>query len=154
MKQFYLLIAAALFSFQMNAQKISKDNVPAVVIEAFKAKFSIAEKTTWELDYDKYQAEFSVGKANFSAKFDKDGKWLETKTYIKPSDLPKNIRDAVAKKYGELSAYKIEEAEKVERGKQITYELEVKKGEGSYELEFDEEGEVLTEEKKSETRKD
>src|ERR1043165_8989846 len=140
MKKIILSLSALLAVSAVSAQKISPDIVPAPVTEAFKAKFSIAEKTTWEIDYDKYVADFTVGKNDFSAKFDKDGKWLETDTYIKASDLPKNIHKEVSQKYGELSAYKIEAAQKVEKEKETNYVLEVKKGEETYMLEFAENG--------------
>ncbi len=135
------------------AQKISADNVPASVNASFKTRFSIAKKTSWELDYDKYEADFKVGKSSFSAMFDKDGKWLETTSYIKPSELPKVIREAVSKKYGELSAYKIQEAEKKENEKEVIYELDVKKGGYVYELELNEAGEVMKDEQKDTTKK-
>lgn len=153
MKKTLLVFAALLSVTSVKAQKISSDNVPSVVTTAFKAKFSIAEKTAWELDYDNYEANFSVGKTEFSSTFDKDGKWLETKTYLKPSELPKIIKDALTQKYGDiLSAYKIEDAKKVEKEKETVYEMEITKGENIYDVEFDNEGEMTKEEKKSATK--
>jgi hypothetical protein len=154
MKKLILLLPAFMAASFASAQKISPDIVPQAVVDAFKAKFSIAEKTSWEIDYDKYEADFSVGKTDFSAQFDKDGKWLQTSTYMKASELPKNILKEVQKKYGELSAYKIEDAEKVEKEKETTYELDVKKGEDMYLLEYAENGDLLTDEKKDVTKKD
>jgi len=154
MKKILLLLSVIIASASASAQKIAKENVPPSVAAAFKAKFSIAEKTTWEMDYDKYEAEFTVGKGEFSATFDKDGKWLETETYLKPSDLPKAIKEMLSQKYGELSGYKIEEAVKAETEKETIYELDIKRGEIFYELAFDEKGQLLREEKKSDTKKD
>jgi len=156
MKKILLLLSVIIASASASAQKIAKENVPPSVAAAFKAKFSIAEKTTWEMDYDKYEAEFTVGKGEFSATFDKDGKWLETETYLKPSDLPKAIKEMLSQKYGELSGYKIEEAVKAEteKEKETIYELDIKRGEIFYELAFDEKGQLLREEKKSDTKKD
>ncbi len=154
MKKFVFLLSVIIASASASAQKITKENLPPSVAAAFKAKFSIAEKTTWEMDYDKYEAEFTVGKGEFSATFDKEGKWLETETYLKPSDLPKAIKEKLSKKYGELSGYKIEEAVKAETEKETTYEVDIKRGEIFYELTFDEKGQLLREEKKSDTKKD
>ena len=154
MKKFVFLLSVIIASASASAQKITKENLPPSVAAAFKAKFSIAEKTTWEMDYDKYEAEFTVGKGEFSATFDKEGKWLETETYLKPSDLPKAIKEKLSQKYGELSGYKIEEAVKAETEKETTYEVDIKRGEIFYELTFDEKGQLLREEKKSETKKD
>jgi hypothetical protein len=154
MKRSIFFLPVFMIASVASAQKISPDIVPQVVVDAFKTKFSIAEKTSWEIDYDKFEADFSVGKTDFSAQFDKDGKWLQTSTYMKPSDVPKNILKEVQKKYGELSAYKIEDAEKIEKEKETTYELEVKKGEDLFLLEYAENGDLLTDEKKDETKKD
>ena len=148
-----LLFATALMATSVNAQKLAADNVPAPVLAAFKAKFSIAEKTSWELDYDNYEADFTVGKSDFSAIFDKDGKWLGTETYLKLSETPKVIREALSKKYGELSAYKVQEVMKVEKEKATVYEMEVVKGESTFELVYDEAGELLEDDEKS-IRKD
>jgi len=145
-----LLFATALMATSVNAQKLAADNVPAPVLAAFKAKFSIAEKTSWELDYDNYEADFTVGKSDFSAIFDKDGKWLGTETYLKLSETPKVIREALSKKYGELSAYKVQEVMKVEKEKATVYEM---KGESTFELVYDEAGELLEDDEKS-IRKD
>lgn len=150
MKKLVLFFATILLTSSAIAQKISVDNVPAAVITAFKAKFSIAEKTTWELDYDNYEADFTVGKTDFSSKFDKDGKWLETTTYLKPSELPKEIKEALSKKYGEiLSAYKIDDAKKIEKEKETIYTMEITKGENVYDVEFDHEWVMVKEEQKA-----
>ena len=155
MKKLLLIISAAFITIALNAQKITDDNVPQPVGAAFKAKFSIAEKTTWQLEYDNYQADFTVGKSDFSALFDKDGKWLETITYIKPSDLPKAVKETLAKKYGEvLSAYKIDEVEKVETEKTTMYSMEIIKGEETFELEISAEGHISKDSLKTETKKD
>lgn len=151
MKKVLFLIASVVCSSSITAQKISSENVPAAVTTAFKAKFSIAEKTTWEMDYDNFEADFTVGKSYFSATFDKDGKWLGTETFLKVSELPKVIREALSKKYGELSAYKVTEAIKVEKEKGTTYSLEVVKGENTYDLLFDEAGELLEDDLKPAT---
>ncbi len=154
MKKLILLLSVIFASVSANAQKIDNENVPSSVLASFKAKFPIANKVTWEMDYDKYEVEFTVSKVEFSATFDKDGKWLETETYLKITDLPKPIKESLTKKYGELSGYKIEEGVKAEKEKETTYELEIKRGESLYELIFDENGKLLKEESKSETKKD
>lgn len=151
MKKVLFLIASVVCCSSITAQKISSENVPAAVANAFKTKFSIAEKTTWEMDYDNFEADFTVGKSYFSATFDKDGKWLGTETFLKVSELPKVIREALSKKYGELSAYKVTEAIKVEKEKGTTYSLEIVKGENTYDLLFDEAGELLEDDLKPAT---
>ncbi|MCX6296944.1 MAG: PepSY-like domain-containing protein [Bacteroidetes bacterium] len=154
MKKSVLFILAAFVAITLNAQKVASDNLPAAVNTSFKAKFSIAEKTTWEMDYDNYKANFTVGKSEFSAIFDKDGKWLETDTYMKSTELPKAVRETLAKKYGELSAYKIDDSEKVETEKSTFYRLEIIKGEVTYEIEINEKGNISKDEIKTESKND
>lgn len=149
MKKLTFLFATVFIFSAAKAQKIATENVPATVMETFKAKFSIAEKTTWEMDYDNYEADFIVGKSEFSAVFDKDGKWLGTETYLKLSETPKVIREALSKKYGELSGYKVLEVVKIEKEKSTVFELEVLKGENNYELVYDEAGTMLEEDEKN-----
>jgi hypothetical protein len=87
---------------------------------------------------------WGVGNAYFSAAFDKDGKWLLTETYLKPSNLPKSIKDALIKEFGELSAYKVEAAKKVEAPEnKVHYEMDVIKGEVMYEMSFDDTASIL-----------
>lgn len=147
MKRILLLIVFSVsLSYTITAQKISSTDVPPVVAETFKSKFSIAEKVNWSLDYDKYKAEFKVSKSQYSATFDKDGKWLKTETYLKPSDLPKSAKENLTKEFGELSDYKIEDPEKVETKDGINYEMEVRKGELTYRIVISEKGEILSKE--------
>ncbi|OFY85320.1 MAG: hypothetical protein A3F72_15170 [Bacteroidetes bacterium RIFCSPLOWO2_12_FULL_35_15] len=147
MKRILLLIVFSVsLSYTIVAQKISSTDVPTVVAETFKSKFSIAEKVNWNLDYDKYKAEFKVSKSQYSATFDKDGKWLKTETYLKPSDLPKLAKENLTKEFGELSDYKIEDPEKVETNDGIKYEMEVRKGELTYRIVVSEKGEIISKE--------
>ena len=149
MKQILLLIVFSVsLSYTIVAQKISITDVPAPVNETFKTKFSIAEKVNWSLDYDKYKAEFKVSKSQYSATFDKDGKWLKTETFLKPSDLPKVIKEKLTKEFGELSDYKIEDPEKVETSEGINYEMEVIKGDLAYKMIISEKGEIVSKEEK------
>lgn len=136
-------------SYTIFAQKISSSDVPAPVNETFKTKFSIAEKVNWSLDYDKYKAEFKVSKSQYAATFDKDGKWLKTETFLKPSDLPKAIKEKLTKEFGELSDYKIEDPEKVETNEGINYEMEVIKGDSTYKMIISEKGEIVSKEEKT-----
>ncbi len=150
MKRILLLIVFSVaLSYTIVAQKISSSDVPAPVNEIFKSKFSIAEKVTWSLDYDKYKAEFNVSKFEYTVTFSQEGKWLKTETFLKSSELPKVIKEKLAKEYGELSDYKIEDPEKVETSDSITYEMEVIKGDSTYKMIISENGEIISKEEKT-----
>jgi hypothetical protein len=144
MRKILLFLCLAIVSISTKGQSVAAENVPAGVLGTFKSMFSIAEKVKWEIDYENYSADFMVGKSAYSATFDKDGKWMSTETFIKPSDLPKAAKDALLKEFGELSAYKMENAEKVEMpDKPVQYELDVEKGEILFEMVLSETGEIL-----------
>ncbi|MBA3706384.1 MAG: PepSY-like domain-containing protein [Bacteroidetes bacterium] len=151
MKKICFLLAV-ISALQLSAQRVTIDNIPDEVSIAFKAKFSIAEKTSWAIDEDNYKADFKVSKAIFTATFDKGGKWLMTEKFIKSSDLPKSVREAVTKEFGQLSGYTYLDVEKVETEKRVVYEMDIKKGEGNYKVVVSEKGEILTKEAKEEIK--
>ncbi|MGQ0829425.1 MAG: PepSY-like domain-containing protein, partial [Bacteroidota bacterium] len=116
--------------------------------------FSIAEKVSWAVDDDDYKADFKVSKVDFTATFDKTGKWLMTEKFIKQSELPKLVRDSVTKEFGQLSGYTYEDIERVETEKNIVYEMDIKKGELSYIFIISEKGEILKVEQKPEKKEE
>ena len=151
MKKIILGLSFAVLFFNSSfSQKIAKENIPAAVQDAFKARFSIAEKVEWEMDYDNYQSDFTVGNADFSATFDKDGKWLKTESFIKASTLPKNIKNFIAKNF---PGYKEDETEKVETPeKGVTYDMELSKDDLTYDVSISEAGVLLRHEQKGATK--
>lgn len=131
MKNIFLvlfLFAATL----MYGQKISTDNVPDAVKTAFKQKFPDAQKVKWEMDYDDFEAEFISNKKEISAKFSKEGVWIETETPIKPSVLPAEIKDFLSKNFAGFVVNAAETLDTATKG--MMYELEIKKGELEYEI--------------------
>jgi hypothetical protein len=153
MKNLLMLGAVLILANETQAQKVSSENVPAPVMQAFKTKFSDAKKVKWEMDYENYEAEFKIKKSEVSATFDKEGKWLETESFVKPSELPKPVKEYLTKEFGELSAYKIESAEKQEKESSMQYELMVKKGEHNYVMHFSDKGEFISKEDRKEADK-
>ena len=151
MKKIFFLLAV-LIALQVSAQRVTVDNVPDAVNTAFKAKFPAAEKVSWAIDDDNYQADFKISKADFTGTFDRSGKWLMTEKYIKESDLPKSVRDAVTKEFGQLSGYTYEDVEKVETEKGVNYEMDIKKGELAYKMVVSEKGEIVKKEEKEQKK--
>src|ERR1700751_4433123 len=64
------------------AQKITADKVPAPVQTNFKKQFAQANKTEWEMEETDYEVNFKNNGVEFSAKYSKDGNWLETEQEI------------------------------------------------------------------------
>ncbi len=152
MKKILLFATALCIGNMMIAQKIATDNVPVEVSSTFKNKYSGAEKPSWQMDYDNYQVDFTFLKNQVSALFDKDGLWVESHTYITSADLPKEVRDSLAKQFGViLSTYTIEEAQKVESPSQdLYYQLTIVQGITTYDLVVAENGKMLKKEKRTE----
>jgi hypothetical protein len=108
-----VLTAWAAVACMAYSEPLPSDKVPAKVREAFRAKFPDVNKVEWKLKDDKnYEAEFKQKDVEVAAKFDDQGKWLETETAIEKSDLPKEVRASISK---EFKDYKIIETQKVER---------------------------------------
>lgn len=147
MKNILVVFAIAMLgSVNAFAQKIADDIVPATVTKAFSAKFPKATAVSWEKETaTEYEANFKTGKAETSAKFDKDGKWLETETEIEVAGLPAGITKTLAANY---TGYKVKEAEKAETfDKGLLYELEITKGAETLEIRLLADGKVVSSKK-------
>lgn len=150
-KIMFMLLVAAMMSNAANAQKISADKVPAAVSAAFKTKFSTAEKVKWEMENTEYEANFKLNGKEVSANFDETGKWLETETEIKVSDLPAAIQSTLKK---DFAGFKVKEASKIESVKNGNgYEAEIEKGEETFDVLFSADGKVLSKTKIEEKEK-
>lgn len=149
MKKLFLSILVLSLPLLSNAQKVNQENIPAPVMNAFKAMYTNVPKVKWEMDYADYEAEFTNNKMEMSAKYDKDGKWLETETAIKSIALPKAVKECLTKEFGELSAYKFDDCQKVQNAaNEISYEMDIIKGELKYEIVISDKGVILKKEEK------
>lgn len=146
---------AALMSIAACAQKIAEVKVPTEVTSAFKAKFPDAANAKWELENtNEYEANFKLNGEEVSANFDNSGKWLETETEIKVSDLPAAVQTALST---EFSGFKVEEASKVESAENGSgFEAEVEKGEETFDVLFSADGQMIskTQEEEEKNEKD
>lgn len=142
-KVIYLLLTGTLMSNAACAQKISAGKVPAAVLSAFKTKFTISTKTSWEMENaNNYEAGFKQNDEEVSANFDHTGKWLETETELKVSALPATVQAALAKDFAD---FRIEEARKIESLKYgICFEAEIEKGEATFDVLFISDGKMLS----------
>ena len=125
------------------AQKIAADKVPASVTSAFNEKFPNATKSGWEMENaNEYEASFKLNGESVSANFDNTGKWLETETEIKVSELPAAIQSKLSKDFAD---FKIKEASKVESLKNGScFEAEIENGETTFEVQFASDGKILS----------
>jgi len=116
---------------------------PEAVKKAFDHKFPGSVNVKWGKESAKeWEAEFILNGSNISANFTIDGKWLETETSIKVTDVPKAITDAIKSKFPDWT---ITTADKTETaGKGTIYEIIIKKGKDKKEVAFREDGTPVT----------
>ncbi len=126
------------------AQKINEDKIPATVLSNFKKQFTTAAKTQWEIEGADFEVNFKNSGVEYSAKYDKQGNWLETEQEIKNAELPAAVKSALEKEFPEAE---IEESEKVTYPNNKTvYEMEIEKGKQKFEVQFSTEGTLLKKE--------
>ncbi len=100
-------------------------SAPQAVAQAFHAQFPNATKQKWEKENaTEYECSFHNGKTEMSAKYDQSGKWLETETEVKVTDLPPAVLQSIVQQYKD---HKLKEAEVVETPEGKLYEVELSK---------------------------
>jgi hypothetical protein len=130
-----------------NCQKLKDSDIPAAVISSFKKTFSNADKVQWSKEGPgDFEAEFKSKGVEKSANFDASGKWVNTETVMKESDLPPQVKSAIAK---EFAGYKVREVELYESPeKPAGYELELKKKNSEFEVIMAADGRILIKKEK------
>ena len=148
MKKVMLLIAFGLAVSCTNAQKLKSTEVPAAVKDSFAKRFPAAKDVAWSKEGETdFEAEFRSNGKEQSVNFDTSGKWLETETEIKKSEIPAAVQATLAK---EFAGYKIEEAEITETPDGTFYEIEIEKGESNYEVQIAKDGKLIKKEEMKE----
>jgi len=131
------------FSYPIFSQKIVAADLPSAISQSYKSKFAIgtiAEKDSWEIDYDHYKVDFFINKIEYSASFDKDGNWLNTEIPTATANLPAEIKNTLKTDY---RGFKVEDGIRIVSDKETIYKISVIKAEFTYSLTFTEKGEVL-----------
>lgn len=136
---------------QVYAQKIKESEVPQAAKAAFAKAYPSVKDVKWEREDGAFEASFDENKKDKSVLLDATGNIKEVETEIQKSELPKATQETLARDY---AGYKIEETAKLLANGVTTYEVEVEKGEKSYELIFDSNGKLLKKTVKEEEEKD
>jgi len=142
MKKLVMIALGASFILNSFAQQKKKEEVSALAKSAFTTKFPDAQKIKWSIEKPgEYEAEFLINGVETSAVFDASGKFIESETAIKESELAQPIKATLAK---DFANYKLEEIEKSTDAKgTVTYEIAAKKDKKEYEIVFDKNGKLL-----------
>jgi hypothetical protein len=142
MKKTFVLLSAFLLIVLLGlAQTIPTDKVPAPVKQAFEKKFPAATDVSYQMEKKDYEVSFKDKDIAMTANFNARGVWLETKTKINETDLPKKVSKSIAKNF---AGYEISELAKAEGpDKKINYEMDLKKDKLGYEVKFSPKGDIL-----------
>jgi hypothetical protein len=147
-----VILSLPLISF---AQKVTPDKVPATVKQNFMKEFPKAVEAGWRMDNENFQVLFTSNGVKHSAKFNKNGQWIDKEERIELANLPKEVTASISKNFAGYKAY---EAEKVETpSKGILYNVGLEKGKEFLEVHFSLKGDILdkvAKSKKSEWGKD
>lgn len=135
--------------------KISRENVPAAVMSAFKLAYPKAEIIGTSQETEDSTSYFEIesrdGKVTRDVLYKADGTVKEMEEQVTKAELPAAIKDAIANEYPKG---KIKKSEKAMREGTITYELIVKNRQDEMEVVLDETGKILKTEKTTNEEKD
>lgn len=137
-----LLSALALtivMAHQGYCQDIKNKEVPSVIKDSLSKNFSIND-ADWNKEGANYEASFEQKGNEISVLFDNGGNIIETEKEIKQDELPPSVHNVIKKEY---AVYELEEIARIDANGTITYEVELEKGNESFDLIFDMGGKVL-----------
>ena len=142
MKKIMLILSALLLvSIMGYTQEISPDKVPAPVKQAFTKKFPTATDVKYEMDKKNYDISFKDKDAEMSADFNAYGKWMETKTKMTETALPKKVMKSVTKNFAGYTMSEIATVETV--AVKLCYEMVLKNDKLGYDVQFSPKGDIL-----------
>lgn len=134
MKKIMMIAAGILLGTVLTyAQDISEAQVPSVILNNFKKEFPKASDVEWELKGTEYEVDFEIGFTDNEAWFDTTGKMVKRKEDIKVSELPEAVHTTIKKDY---AGYRASDAKKITSGNEVTYQLELEKGNTEWKILF------------------
>ncbi|MCW3081769.1 PepSY-like domain-containing protein [Segetibacter sp.] len=102
--------------------------IPAVVTDAFKAKYATASGVEWKDRLTAFEANFKSGEKDMKASFTSKGEWIKTESDFTYNSLPAEVKDGFKKsKYADLTVTGVTQVEEKEKG--VLYKIAVKKNE-------------------------
>jgi hypothetical protein len=132
-----LVLAFTLISFSAFSQKTP----PETVKKEFAKKYITAQSVKWDSEeQNEWEAEFTMDGKKMSASFDNSGKWMESETSITEKDLPVPVVNSLNK---DFQGYKKSDISIFEDSQLKGFELTLKKGEISIEVQIDNNGKII-----------
>lgn len=142
MKTLKIFMILAFGSFAMNAQDLSKDQVPNDVATAFENEYPQAKDVEWEKNAEYFDVEFEVDRKDYEIWYSASGEIVKLEKEVSKNDLPSNIKNAISSNYTNMH---IEDAEMKTENGTTTYSVELENGNQEKTIIFDESGTVIKE---------
>ncbi|WP_346857808.1 PepSY-like domain-containing protein [uncultured Draconibacterium sp.] len=130
MKQNIVLLLILFLAANTFAQSISKNDIPAVVINSFQLKYPNADDVKWKKKNSNYLVDFKVNSKLNNLILDFKGNVLKHSQDLYVSEVPEAVQEAIRNK---LAYFDMHDADRYEEGGKITYEIRFKKdGKNNY----------------------
>ena len=115
--------------------------VDGALLQKFQRDFPNARSVEWETNGEIYEVEFDIRSREFEAYYDKDGNLLMYKQEIHARELPAVVKNAAEAR---LPGYRFDDIEKVRKGTQTTFVIEMERGDIEYKLVVSNDGQILS----------
>lgn len=89
-----MLTCSLLLTFTANAQF---RKIPGIVTDSFKIKYPSAQNVSWSDKITVFQASFNLDKAEYTAKYNKQGEWQGSEKKITVDEVPAAVKDGLSK---------------------------------------------------------
>lgn len=108
--------------FVANAQRLTVEEVPEVVVKIFTDSNQTAQDVKWIKEGDNFRVKYEVGDQDVEAVYSATGARLSSIKEIKQEMLPDTILADIAKQFPD---YKIDDIDEVTVGTVVTYRIEL-----------------------------
>lgn len=138
---FATLLLGGSLSTMLNAQTLSRNQVPASVIQSFEKQFGAVKNVEWELDDAHYQAEWKTSLwLESEATFSLNGQFLKSEEELSADALPEAVKTALKSAY---TNYTVKEAKRKTLGTDVHYAVEIKAGGQEWEVTLLKDGTIV-----------
>lgn len=136
-----ILATAAIIS-STYAQEIPANQVPSIVLNAFKKDFSEARDVEWEKMGDQYQVEFETGwSTDHEVWFAANGTMTRHEEEISKKALPKAVVNALS---AEFKGFAIDDLKRITTPENVTYQVEADGRSQDWKVTLDQSGKIIT----------